>query len=214
MPEKETAVSLRGIERRALTRGLLLGAAVIVAVSACSDPAEIGDGAPAGRTTTTSRDLTTTSGPGDAADDGSSSETLIKERYLKFWEARFEANEAPVNPELPALRELATGPQLERVLAETRANQEAGLAFRRPEPSVARHDAEVGAVVGDRADVRDCIVSDGVVYRTATGEIVSSTVTTRSVDAVMRLVEDSWRVESTSVLQQWEGVAGCALAQQ
>jgi hypothetical protein len=62
------------------------------------------------------------------------------------------------------------------------------------------------------ATVQDCSVNDGVLYRVATGEIVDDSVVTNSVEAVLRLVDGSWKVESTRLLQKWEGVAGCALS--
>jgi hypothetical protein len=112
----------------------------------------------------------------------------------------------------PALEEVATGPQLERTRAEAQANKAAGVAFKAAAPSVARRDVNVESIEGDLARLTDCAVNDGVVYRISTGEVLSDSVSTRSIDAVMRRVGDRWLLESTSVVQEWEGVAGCALS--
>jgi hypothetical protein len=154
---------------------------------------------------TTSAEGTATTGAAESDEDA------IKRQYLAFWETRFGANENPPSSTRP-FDDVATGKQLERTQAETSANRDAGLAFRRPQNSVARRSIEVREVAGDSADITDCAVSDGIVYRVATGEVVSSSTTTRSIDAVMRRSGGVWRLESTRVLQEWEGVAGCALA--
>ncbi len=63
---------------------------------------------------------------------------------------------------------------------------------------------------GDTAELQDCVTNDGIVYRVATGEVVDSSVVTRSLSATMRLVDGAWKLADTRVLQEWEGVAGCA----
>jgi hypothetical protein len=164
-----------------------------------------------GPSTTTPRATTTTQGSTESTAAVASEEDTIKSQYLAFWDTRFALNESPPST-ARTLEEVATGAQLQRASEETAANRSAGLAFRRPEKSVARRTVEVRDVVGDLANVSDCAVSDGIVYRVVTGEVVSSAATTRSIDAVMRRVDGAWKVETTKVLQQWEGVAGCALA--
>lgn len=135
-------------------------------------------------------------------------------RYLGFWQARFEANQAPPNPDLPALREFATGEQLENVVSETRNRRDEGVALRAPDPSVASHDVSVISIDGDHAEVQDCFVNDGVLYEVATGDVVDSSVVTRSVSGVMVREGGAWKLARATVIQEWEGVAGCALAEQ
>jgi hypothetical protein len=136
----------------------------------------------------------------------------LVERYIGFWDARLAANQAPPNPDDPALAEFATGPQLDNVVAETRRRLDDGLALRAADPSRTSHDVTVIRQTADRAELQDCFVNDGIVYRTDTGEVVDDSVVTRSVSADMVLVDGVWKLERATVVQQWEGIAGCALA--
>lgn len=186
---------------RALALLLLIGAAL---GGGCSSD---GDAASPGSSSTDARraEATTSS--------TLSTEDEIAARYRAFWEARFEANQAPPNPDHPGLREYATGAQLENVIAETTRNRDQGLAFRRAEDSVGTTRVRIGEVQGDEATVRECVVDDGVVYRIATGEVVDDAVSTQNVRATMRRVEGKWKLAAAQLLQEWEGVAGCALAE-
>jgi hypothetical protein len=179
---------------------------VSLVVGGCSSGHEDGPKAPEPPTTQQADAPTTTT---TAATDAG---TDVVGRYVAFWDARFAANESPVDPDAPALRDLATGSQLENVVAETAKRKADGLAFRRPEHSIARRSVRVLDESDVEATVQDCSVNDGVLYRVATGEIVDDSVVTNSVEAVLRLVDGSWKVESTRLLQKWEGVAGCALS--
>lgn len=156
--------------------------------------------------TTAPADSTGTSQPGGTVEDE------ITARYLAFWEARFAANQNPPNPDDPRLAELATGDQLENVIAETRRRRDDGLALRRPANSITRRDVTVRSVDGDVATIQDCAVNDGVIYRVATGEVVNDDVVTQSVSATMRRVGGEWKLERATLVQEWQGVAGCAVA--
>lgn len=191
-----------------------LALAVLVAASACSGDSEGAIPTPSTQRRSATTSTTAVSASSTTTTAGATSvEQEITSRYLAFWDARFEANQATPNPDHPGLREYATGAQLENVLAETTRNRDQGIAFRRPEPSVYKRRVRVVAIEGDTARLQDCVTNDGVVYRIATGEVIDDSVGTRSLEAVMRRVEGRWRLESTRVIQEWEGVAGCALAQ-
>lgn len=141
-------------------------------------------------------------------------EAEITARYLAFWEARFSANQDPPNPDHPQLPEYATGDQLEQVRSETAERRDRGLAMRAANPSASSHDVEVVSLESGRAELQDCFVNDGVVYDVASGQPVDDAVVTRSVSAVMVIEGGVWKLARASVLQEWEGVAGCALADQ
>lgn len=171
----------------------------------------------AGTSTTT----TTTGAPATTEANGGTSTTTVKpsgteqliiSRYEAFWDARAAANAAPPDPDDPALRELATGQQLVTVIAETKDRRDQGLAIRAAKPSVSAMRVRVRSIRGDVAVLQECSVDDGIVYRQTTGEVLNADVVTRSAEATMRQVDGVWRVENTRVLQQWKGVAGCALA--
>ena len=142
---------------------------------------------------------------------GQSVEDEIIARYVGYWDARLAANSGTPDPNDPALREYATGEQLEAVIAETRANLDQGLAFRaRPNPADIRTVAVV-EVDGGHAVVQECFVDDGLVVRRDTGEVVNDTVATHNVRGELVRIDGAWRVSEARLVQRWEGVAGCAL---
>ena len=200
---REPDVTLTRRRDRSLSGGVrqrTAGAALVLVVlaGACSD-----DGEPIAEPTTTSRPSTTTSTEPAAEDE-------VVDRYLAFWEARREANTAPVNPDHPALPEYAAEAQLDQVVLETTQRRDQGLALRAAADPVGEHRVDVVELDADTATLQDCATDDDVVYRVATGEVVDDAVATRNVEATMRLVEGEWKLVRTRVVQTWEGVAGCA----
>lgn len=167
-----------------------------------------GDDDPVVAPTTTTRVATTTTTATTPGQDPVAAE--LATRYKQFWEVRFEANREPVNPDNPKFGEFATGPQLEQVVTETRQRRDQGLAIRRPEPSVYERRVKVVSVEGETASLQDCVTNDGIVYRVGTGEVIDSSVVTRNLAVTMRRVDGMWKLAETRILQEWEGVAGCA----
>ena len=162
--------------------------------------------------TATTESTTNTTATSGSTPPGQSTEEEVVARYITYWNVRFAANSGTPNPDDPALRDLATGAQLEAVIAETHSNLENGLAFR---PAANPSDIQRIDVVeldGDHAVVQECVVTDGVIYRRATGEVVDAEVYTQNVRGELQHVDGAWRVSSARLVQQWEGVAGCALA--
>lgn len=166
--------------------------------SALPDPASTTAAGPSSDITTTGVTALAGDGPVD--------------RYMAFWDARFAANTEPLRPDLPALREFATGAQLDSVIAETHQNAEDGVAFRRPAESVYERRVVVVERGGGVATLQDCVTSDGIVYRVADGHVIDDEVVTRNISATMRKVDGVWKLAASSELQEWEGVAGCALS--
>ena len=157
----------------------------------------------------TTESTTTTSG---STPPGESTEEEIVARYIAYWDARFAANSGTPNPDDPALRDFATGAQLDAVIAETRANLENGLAFRPATNPSDIQRVDVIQLEGDHAVVQECVVTDGVIYRRDTGEVVDGEVYTQNIRGELQHVDGAWRVSSARLIQQWEGVAGCAHA--
>lgn len=206
-------------------RGASMAAAVgvlVAVLAACGDDDAPGASAtttepPATSSTSTRASTSTTDeddGPSttEPASPATSAEQEIIDRYVAYWHARFAANSGTPNPDDPALREYATGEQLDAVIAETRTNLEQGVAFRRADDPAEFQRVTVVEVDGDRAVVQECVVSDGVIVRRDTGAVVNDDVATHNVRGELERVDGVWRVSAARLVQQWEGVAGCALA--
>jgi hypothetical protein len=210
---KESAVPLTGGRNKSLPgvriRTWSVAAATLVALAGagCSNDGEALPG-----TTTTTRSQTTTTTTTTTTEPERPVEEEVVERYEAFWEARFEANTEPVNPDHPGLREYATGAQRENVIEETERNAREGRAFRRPENSQDRRSVEVLRIDDHTAVLQDCVVNDGIVYRVDTSEVLDDSVVTHNVEATMVRVDGQWKLEQARLVQRWEGVAGCALA--
>lgn len=205
------------------TRGGLVALTVLLGIGTlgCSDD----DGATPSTSTTAARrssTTTATTGPASTSESttstsgstppGESTEEEIVARYIAYWDARFAANSGTPNPDDPALRDFATGAQLDAVIAETRANLENGLAFRPAANPSDIQRVDVIQLEGDHAVVQECVVTDGVIYRRDTGEVVDGEVYTQNIRGELQYVDGAWRVSSARLIQQWEGVAGCAHA--
>ncbi|HMS90517.1 MAG TPA: hypothetical protein PKE56_18865, partial [Acidimicrobiales bacterium] len=167
-------IAQSGAHRR--TRGGLVALTVLLGIGTLGCSGD--DGAtPSTSTTEARRSSTTTETTGPASTiesttttsgstpPGESTEEEIVARYIAFWDARFAANSGTPNPDDPALRDLATGAQLDAVIAETRANLENGLAFRPAANPSDIQRVDVIQLEGDHAVVQECVVTDGVIYR-------------------------------------------------
>jgi len=207
-----------GVSRFSLARRVAFAVALAVVSASCSDNNAATPSASTGSdrsgststtltnsTTSTAATATTSSPPSQAVEDE------IIARYISHWEARFTANSDTPDPDDPALREFATGEQLETVVNETRANLEQGLAFRHAASPSGFQRVTVIEVDGDHAVVQECVVADAVIVRRDTGEVVNDAVATHNVRGELLRVDGVWKVVSARLVQRWEGVAGCAL---
>jgi hypothetical protein len=202
----------RGSARLAAT----LAVAVLLVASCGDDDPPASANGPDDTTTTTegSSTTSTTDVPPTSTtsgDEARTDEQAVIDSYLAYWDARFEANTGTPDPQDPALAEHATGAQLDVVIAETQKNLDEGLAFREREDSADIHRVRVVSIDGDLAIVQECFVDDGLVVRRDTGEVVNDAIATQSVRGELSWVDGRWRVSKAELLQQWEGVAACAL---
>ena len=210
------------------TAAAALACLVLLSCSTANDDGVLPDaGTSSGRDSTTSTTSTTSSPESTGSDTiaavGDASTTVageatsdanqeIVDRYIGYWQARFDANTGVPNPDDPQLAEFATGRQLEQVRSETQANFDEGLAFRAAADPANFQRVAVVSVDGDHAVVQECVVSDDVVFRRDSGEVVDDTVATHNARGEMTRVGGVWRVSAVSMVQKWTGVAGCALA--
>lgn len=202
--------------RVVIAAAVLLMGGLLVSCSDDDDP-PVAEPPPTDNTTTTSSTTSTTTRPTttEAATPttapGTTPEDEVIDRYIGFWNARLEANSGTPDPNHPGLREFATGAQLDAVIAETQSNLDEGLAFRPAADPQGFQHVTVIELNGDRAVVQECVVSDGVIYRRDSGEVVNDEVATHNVRGELARVDGRWRVASAQLIQRFEGVAGCAL---
>lgn len=140
-------------------------------------------------------------------------DAVIAGRIRAFFDAREAANAGPVpDPADPALAEVSAGEALASTAAETQRRLDEGRAIRAGEQALA--ETWVGSVRLDdeTAQAAACSVDDGVIYEVATDEVVNDDVVTHNYVVDLQLSGDAWKVVRVVRLQQWEGVAGCALA--
>jgi hypothetical protein len=219
-------VDVRRQRRRAFVVAVTLP---LLVLSACSDgdneslPATTGSSTAGRATTTTAPPATSSTGSGGSSPSDAPSSTVpvagapgsgdqeIIDRYVGYWHARFNANTGTPDPNAPQLAEFATGRQLEQVRTETQGNLDDGLSFRAATKPANIQRVTVVSVDGDHAVVQECVVTDDVVFRRGSGEVVDDAVATHNARGELDRVDGVWRVSAVSLVQKWDGVAGCAL---
>lgn len=140
----------------------------------------------------------------------------VEQEVLAAWrgygEALDEVNRESPDPDNPLLARYATGETLESVRAAAARNRDEGIVTALPPNSVSQQWAEVLSVDGDTARIRSCEVDDGLVVDAETGEAVTPPhVSTLLVEATLVQEDGVWKVAHGGVVEEWDGIAGCAL---
>ncbi len=147
------------------------------------------------------------------ADPEPAIEEIVADRIRGYFSAREAANAAPApNPDDPGLAEFAVSEELAAVVANTQTRLDAGQAIRPGEQNLA--EIRVGFVEAgaSAATAAACAVDDGVIFDVATGTVVNDDVVTHNYQINLELHDGLWKVSRIVRVQQWEGVAGCALS--
>ena len=191
--------------------------AALMLSSSCGDDAPEDEAQPptsttAPATTTSTSSTTSSTTTSTSIAPAETPEQEVIDRYVGFWNARFEANSGVPNPDHPGLAEYATGAQLDNVIAETQDNLDEGLALQQRDAPAAIQKVTVVSIDGDTAVVQECYVDDALVVRRDTGAVVDDSITTQNIQGTLQRVDGRWRVAGTELLQESEGVSGCALA--
>lgn len=140
-------------------------------------------------------------------------EEVIADQIRGYFDARAAANAAPApNPDDPRLAEFAVGEELGAVVTNTQTRLDSGQAIRPGDEGLA--DIRVGFVDAGAsgASAAACAVDDGVIYDLATEAVVNDDVVTHNYQIDLELHDGVWKVSRIVRVQQWEGVAGCALS--
>ena len=160
--------------------------------------------------TTAAPDTSPTTEPTDVS---TPIEEVVADQIRGYFDARGAANAAPApNPEDPRLAEFAVGEELAAVVANTQTRLDSGQAIRPGDEGLA--DIRVGFVDAGAsgASAAACAVDDGVIYDLATDAVVNDDVVTHTYQIDLELHDEVWKVSRIVRVQQWEGVAGCALS--
>ena len=148
----------------------------------------------------------------EAADD-EPIDVQIAGRIRAFFDTREAVNAGPEpDPNSTELAEVATGEALASAVSETQRRLDDGRAIRAGEQGLAEIRVGTVQVDGEAAQAAVCSIDDGVIYEVSSGEVVNDDVVTHNYLIEMELASDGWKVARVVRLQQWEGVAGCALA--
>ena len=163
-------------------------------------------------TSTTAEETTTTAPPETTTTAAPTPEEQMLAAYQSYWAAVDEAFAPPrVRPELPALRQYATGEVLPGIIRRAEEAKADGVVIQIPEGAQYSHQAEVVSIEGDTATVRDCNVDDTVEVDATTGEVIDDRISTRLYIGMLVREGGQWKVAVLNQEDAWEGVAGCAI---
>jgi hypothetical protein len=191
--------------RRALAGALVVAA---VGLAGCGGGGGAADSATATTSTAPTADVpitesttTTTAAP--------SEEEAILAAYQGYWDTWLAANDPP-NPDHPDLAKYATGAALENVRASIAENLGAGQLVRLPSASVTEHRPRIQLRSGVEALLEDCSIDDGLLIRQGDGAVLDGSIATWQYSASVVNLGGEWKVDTISVVEQVDGIAGCA----
>lgn len=156
----------------------------------------------------------TVTGTTDVPVTYASVEDEVAARYVAYWDARHAvlSGDALPDPNDPRLAAHAVGNQLAIVTTEVQRYHDEGRRVARPTVPADHQVVTVVSVDGDTAEVQECFVDDGMILDRATGAVLEDGVVTINMLGTMHRVDGAWKLAEVTVIQHWEGVAGCALA--
>lgn len=186
--------------------------AVTLAVGACGSAGDDSGQTGADRSTSTTVETTTTAPPETTTTAAPTPEERALAAYQGYWAAVNEAFAPPqVRPDLPALRQYATGEVLAGIVRRAEEVKGRDSVTRLRENGQYVHRAEVLSVNGDTATIRDCNIDDVIEENATTGQVIDDGVSTRLYISMLVLEDADWKVAVLEREMAWEGVAGCAL---
>lgn len=185
-------------------------AAVALALAACGG--DDGQSAADLTTSTTAEETTSTAPPETTTTAAPTPEEEVLAAYQAYWAAVDEAFGPPqARPDLPGLRQYATGEALQGTIRNAEKALREDYVFQAPENGQYTRRAQVVAMDGQTATVRDCTIDDTVQSRASTGEVMDDAVSTRLFISMLVREEGQWKVATVNREDAWDGVAGCAL---
>jgi hypothetical protein len=128
-----------------------------------------------------------------------------------FLDSTITVNDPP-DPDHHDLGRYRTGPVLEMAVASVRQNQRLGIAYRRPAASQSSHRATVVSLGPDAAVVHACVIDDARQVAMADGRVLNDSTATKLFETRLEVADGLWKVSQNSLLDRWEGVAGCAVS--
>lgn len=148
-----------------------------------------------------------------SAPTGSDEEQIIA-AYVGFWDTRnaILSAETPPDPNDPRWPQFATGERLTTAAEEAQRFRDEDLRLVASPAPANFQRVVVVSINGDQAQVHECFVDDAVTVNRSSGTVLNDDVVTLNTSGTVLRVEGVWKVAATDVVQRWEGVAGCSLA--
>jgi len=152
---------------------------------------------------------TTTTEPAPPPSSVASEEDAVLAAYQGYWDTWLVANDPP-NPNHPDLERFASGAALARDKEVISHNRSVGERYRLPLNSVSQHRAVVVEMGDGIARISDCSIDDGIVVAHGSEFVLDDSITTFVWEATL-VFEDGWKVSELHMVEQSEGVSGCAV---
>jgi hypothetical protein len=189
------------------TRALVIAGALAMGVACSSSSSPPSQAQPAAVDEVDPPSTTTSS---TSAPPPISEEEAILAAYQGYWDTWLAANDPP-NPDHPDLERYFTGPSLTRAKEKIADRLALGMATRLPTNSQYRHDAVVVEILAGKAFLEDCAVDDAQIVMRTDGTVLNDAVSTTLGRVELHKIGVEWKVYDLQKLEQWDGVAGCAL---
>jgi hypothetical protein len=182
----------------------LLAATVLAVLAACSG----GGSTTASSTSSTSQSSSSSVATTTSTSSPATPEEAVKAAYLAYWKMVDRLVAAP-NSNDSEIAEKAVDPALSNLRDTLSTDAAKGETRRIPVGGRYSHRLDSVSIANGSAEIVDCHVDDKVVY-SASGVVLDDATSTGRLKASLVLAGDRWLVSNVQVLEQYDGIAGCA----
>jgi hypothetical protein len=140
-----------------------------------------------------------------------SRESKVLEAVKRFVFTTVTVNDPP-DPDHPDLARYRTGEVLDNAIESVRQNQLLGIAYRHGTSAAPAMSGTIVSLDDEAAIVRNCIVDNVQQVALSDGHVLNDAVATKLFETTLWWVDGTWKVARNSLVQRWEGVAGCAVS--
>lgn len=181
-----------------------LAAALLVALLAVGCGG--GDDEESSDPTSADGDSTTTSGSGSSTTASDDPAAEVEAAYLAYWEMGERLLQHP-DPDDPEIARRTTGNVRDAMVDSLSTLKAQRQAVRYGD--LYEHDVISVDVTSEEAEVLDCLVDDGEVIDTSTGDRVAGGLVTVLYRTTMVLEDGQWKASEAIEEETWEGSSTC-----